>query len=1274
MYLTKYKKEGLMKELLYKIVFKNALIISLIQLGKNNINISNEQLINLIENGHSSFDIDIVDDNLNTPLMFACQEGHYNIADILIRFKADVNRDNIVNNRPLFFACSNNNYQMAKLLLDTSKVQMNHRNKNGDTELAVASVNDNPQLIELLIEHQSDVNYMNNKGHYPIHIATINNKLNTLKTLYQHGSDIHSDNIIGNQCFALACINSYVEIMDYLLTLNADYNHTNYNGDSALHQCCILQKQDMINYILALENVNIDIPNSFGFTPFLIACKKNNLDMIKSFLNHKKVSEINIDIKSNSGDFPLFYATHYKNLELIEILLEQNADMYNEKDTDKLNCYTSFFMACSYFGSVEVLQLFLDHGVDVNRANSVGLYPLGIACKSENIEHVKLLLEHGANPNVRYKSSTPLVHTCIDNNFDIAKELIAYGADINLETSEGIHPLLFLMNECFKNNNAFIQYLIDHDADLYCKDNYGNSLLYVLKNSNKVDKEEVYDTLVSAYKRRNDFRDRCLDTTSFIETFDIYKKVIYLLKQEKEQGKEIMVLKEAIKEKENNACSTIHEVHDIFSNQNIEIDTDTLSSTQTNENSNDTDCIIIDSPSVNEEWANKEIHYVTQEEIDRAFLQAVIFGKIEEVQNLLDRFPSINVDVRETNGDTPLIIACQTGVSEIAQLLLRYHADPNLICECGNTALYVATFSYSRHHSLELIQSLLDYGANPNILSQYCLTPLMVACKDQLTEVAKILLNNKADPNMQDNSGNSAISFSCNCNDIDNISKLLNTESTNINITTKNKYTPLMITCNKRSIYTARELLKYDPNIYIKNSYGQTAVHLSCSHYINDIFNDLSNHPKKIDLLMKDNYGFSPYEIMKLNGSVSFFELLINYEIDYLKTVIECYQCSSKEELPESSENYLGDAYDTFDPSQPSHAETLASLQKKWDYIQEEKRNLEWYQSFKRSYIKNNLNLDWWELSQEELDRLVIYSCLFLDVKIIYQLVSLCQLAQESKLNIQININAKDQDGNTALHYICSNERYHRDIIITLEKLLLDQPSIDKNVQNNNGYTPLMLACYHSNESIARILLDYGVDVNLKTYQQNQTALMFACNSRSVYIARKIIEHHAEVDVQDHIDGNTALTIVSKFSQSYNLLTLLVEKGGANVNIATKKGETALLLACQANNIEHVKLLVEHGAEINVKANIPDPYQTPLLAVISNFNHYLIKYLIDHGADINSTNDRGETPLIVSCHLYNKYGSELLIKEHADITIHDNQGETAKSIIDKNQFNYILGL
>lgn len=48
---------------------------------------------------------------------------------------------------------------------------------------------------------------------------------------------------------------------------------------------------------------------------------------------------------------------------------------------------------------------------------------------------------------------------------------------------------------------------------------------------------------------------------------------------------------------------------------------------------------------------------------------------------------------------------------------------------------------------------------------------------------------------------------------------------------------------------------------------------------------------------------------------------------------------------------------------------------------------------------------------------------------------------------------------------------------------------------------------------------------------------------------------------------------------------LLIERGGININAKTKIGETALRFACFTGHVEMVKLLLQHGANVNVVDN-----------------------------------------------------------------------------------------
>ena len=85
---------------------------------------------------------------------------------------------------------------------------------------------------------------------------------------------------------------------------------------------------------------------------------------------------------------------------------------------------------------------------------------------------------------------------------------------------------------------------------------------------------------------------------------------------------------------------------------------------------------------------------------------------------------------------------------------------------------------------------------------------------------------------------------------------------------------------------------------------------------------------------------------------------------------------------------------------------------------------------------------------------------------------------------------------------------------------------------------------------------------------------------------------------------------------------------GADINEKDYNGLTAIYYATQNGDYEITKLLIENGADYEVR----DPYgNTPLSNAVfyykKNSDGSLIKLLIDSGADKNAKNDYGVSPL-----------------------------------------------
>lgn len=89
------------------------------------------------------------------------------------------------------------------------------------------------------------------------------------------------------------------------------------------------------------------------------------------------------------------------------------------------------------------------------------------------------------------------------------------------------------------------------------------------------------------------------------------------------------------------------------------------------------------------------------------------------------------------------------------------------------------------------------------------------------------------------------------------------------------------------------------------------------------------------------------------------------------------------------------------------------------------------------------------------------------------------------KLVGKVDVNAKDEQGYTALMHAVANE--HENIV----KLLLQTPDINVNTQDDDGLTPLMDASSLGNKAIVKLLLDAGADSNIKN-KKGQTAFSYA--------------------------------------------------------------------------------------------------------------------------------------------------------------------------------------
>ena len=113
--------------------------------------------------------------------------------------------------------------------------------------------------------------------------------------------------------------------------------------------------------------------------------------------------------------------------------------------------------------NMNIVKAYLDaNGIDTPIERGTALHQAVFEHKPAIVEY---LLKSGANPDLHYDNDMPPLVAAIDLKFwDIAKQLIDAGADVNKQDKKGNTPLSKAIFN-YENNDDFIKRLLDKGAD-----------------------------------------------------------------------------------------------------------------------------------------------------------------------------------------------------------------------------------------------------------------------------------------------------------------------------------------------------------------------------------------------------------------------------------------------------------------------------------------------------------------------------------------------------------------------------------------------------------------------------------------------------------------------------------------------------------------------------------------------------------------------------------------------------------------------------------------
>jgi ankyrin repeat protein len=352
-----------------------------------NIAISKNNIELLKAAANKGANLDIKDEDDQTPLIWAISKNNPEIALALINKGADLDIKDKDGHTPLHWATSTNNPEIAFTLIENG-ANPDIQDSKGHTPLYLAILHGNNDLVNALIDSSNNINICREDGVTPLHVAAKKENNEIIATLIEKGANIDIQDNYGETPLHYA-VSGNKETVATLIQNGADINIRAKNGQAPLHVAALGNNETVATLI---ENgADIDIQDEMGHTPLLLAIIKNKFDNVLYLIE----KGADISIKSIWDHNPIQAAISFGFIEIAYVLIDNGINL----DEEITFAGESPLAYAIWHNRTEIVLALINKGADVNKKDKYGESPLDLAYRSSNTDKdliIKALIDNGA--------------------------------------------------------------------------------------------------------------------------------------------------------------------------------------------------------------------------------------------------------------------------------------------------------------------------------------------------------------------------------------------------------------------------------------------------------------------------------------------------------------------------------------------------------------------------------------------------------------------------------------------------------------------------------------------------------------------------------------------------------------------------------------------------------------------------------------------------------------------------------------------------------------
>lgn len=597
---------------------------------------------------------------------------------------------------------------------------INRIDDEGKTPLMEVSIDGNAELAKRFLEKGADVNASEKIAFTPLMLAANFGHLDVVKILVGHGAGLNAvDKTFKRTPLILAAMRGYSDVAKFLLEKGADPKIEDKSKKTALIHASEAGYPDTVKILEAAstDNKNID-PNQKNSS--LATKGERRLESYNQTNPSQSaiIEKSKTDVLSKSQSLNEIDATTEKIMErwgsgywgkLIQSILHEGGDP-NTRDPKEGYTALIYVSGTKNDEALPWVNLLLNCRANVNVKSNTGNTAILNACHFDNPRVVSALIGAGANVNVRNsKLDTPLTIICkkpdvTRDTVSVVDALLNAGADVDAQNGKGQTALIKMCRwHITAEQFEIVKLLLARGADVNSSVAGNHTLLSIAASSGHLEMVKFFVNHGANIDARTSDGRTPLIQACRMNHIEIAK---FLL----DRGAD-----STIRDDQNKTAMTYIKPE---SAQHLQ---------------------------VYQSFNPRSL--IKYPDINQSLMEAANGGDVEKIKQILAQGADVNF--KDSDGWTPLIIASNAGHFDLVRLLLDTGARIDLKNNFGATAVIRA----ASQNRLEVLKYLVNKGGNVNDKDRNDRTALIEASVAGHIETMKFLINHGANVNAQSKDG-----------------------------------------------------------------------------------------------------------------------------------------------------------------------------------------------------------------------------------------------------------------------------------------------------------------------------------------------------------------------------------------------------------------------------------------------------------------------------------------------------------------------------------------